>query len=133
MILKSTISDRPTLPSFDIITFFDTANHILYFMYFLLFVQECSFKGILAESHTIFVFCYSYGSLFLNDVKLGILILITNMVLKMQNDVIIRKQSKNKPKKNQDSKGVFGSPFERWRNVSFFIHCFVLKINGNSS
>ena len=31
---------------------------------------------------------------FLNDVKLGILILVTNMALEIQNDVIIRKTIK---------------------------------------
>ena len=47
------------------------------------------------DSLTLFVFCYSYG-IFLNDVKLGIFRLITNMALKIQNDVIIRKTIKIK-------------------------------------
>ena len=46
---------------------------------FCLFVRKF-FKGILDDSHTLFVLCYSYG----------FLILITNMA-KIQNDVIIRK------------------------------------------
>ena len=58
------------------------------FVSFRLFVRE-SFQRNFADSRTLFVFCYSYGS-FLNDVKLGILILIMNMALKIQNDVIIR-------------------------------------------
>ena len=41
------------------------------------------------------MFCYLYGG-FLQDVKLGILILITNMALKIQNDVRIRKTIKYK-------------------------------------
>ena len=40
--------------------------------------------------------CLAIRTSFLNDVKLGILILITNMALKIQNDIIIRKTIKNK-------------------------------------
>ena len=51
------------------------------------------FKGILDDSCTLFVFCCM--GVFLNNDKLSILMLITNMALKIQNYVIIRKQSKN--------------------------------------
>ena len=71
---------------------FDNCKSHPVFLPFLLFVREF-FKRILADSRTLFVFCYSSGA-FLNDVKLGILILITNMALKIQNDVIIRKTVK---------------------------------------
>ena len=53
------------------------------------------FKGIFADSRILFVFCCSY--IFLNDAELGILILITNIALKIQNDVIIKKQLKRLP------------------------------------
>ena len=74
------------------LTFFNTANHMLYFVPILLFVWEFSFKQILDNSRILFVFCYLYRS-FLNDIKLGILIL-NKYGIKIQNDVIIRKQSK---------------------------------------
>ena len=64
-------------------------------MPFLLFVWEF-FKGILANSHILFVFFAIRTGVFLKDVKLGILILIMNITLKIQNEVIIRKKSKNK-------------------------------------
>ena len=57
------------------------------------------------------MFCYSYGS-FLNDVKLGIVILITNMALKIQNDAIIRKTIKKQTKKRTKAlKGCWGRGF----------------------
>ena len=72
------------------------------------------FKGVLAHRQTSrsLYKCLFVREFFINDVKLGILILIKNMVLKIQNDVIIRKQIANISAMQKHLEGILNADVE---------------------